>query len=536
VRFLVVFLLVRGNHLFEGGHATVAARDAHGDVPVDKFVQGLLEASNKYGSDATEKYIARATTPDPRMASQRKAAEDAIRKQLTAVPGISVPERMKYGSMKGFSDTRCHRQELIGSEGYDRFSHGSGAIRESSEEERLVWSPEAEALFSEALTANQFPPDCHERKLLLAELPVYQGLMSNFHFAQVQLLMALKLNRTLVAVRPKSFNKGKVTSPDLYELDTFFSHWSGCQVVTKNEAGEEILPHGWRRSLALDKTGIFDIKGISTFRETFEALKSNPQTMFFLSDKGGFHLAPIIRHTVGKFWPADMWEAFRARSLVWTSHGNDIDAVNDNVKKFMLRAILARWMFTPNTRILDRAQKILRDASVEGPLRPSATMHVRRTDKKHEDPYYLEHESYRGVEEYALALNKKLGEAYPPQSTAPTHLKVLKLLTDSSSGLDEMNRHLGKEFPIATILSDAPPEELSSGHHLLPRELKVVEFEKFLAGMWVAATYTQFGVVTLTSNVGRVLLELLGAKYCVSQLRREGPLITSLDEAWITNP
>lgn len=138
---------------------------------------------------------------------------------------------------------------------------------------------------------------------------------------------------------------------------------------------------------------------------------------------------------------------------VWTSHGQDPSSVNDNVKKFMLRAVLARWMFTPNKRVLDTARSMLHQSSIEVcplsvhspvhalifllvndlqvPYKSSATLHIRRTDKRHEDPYYLQHASYRAIDEYAISLKNAIVHLSSSSKPSAT-LDMLAVLTDSS--------------------------------------------------------------------------------------------------------
>ena len=79
-----------------------------------------------------------------------------------------MSERLSYGrlfSSKGEppeAEKRCARDLLLGSQDSDPFRYPGEASRSEREEERLVWSAEAERIFFEALTANQFPETCQE--------------------------------------------------------------------------------------------------------------------------------------------------------------------------------------------------------------------------------------------------------------------------------------------------------------------------------------------------------------------------------------
>ena len=68
----------------------IAAAGREQDVSQAKFVQSLLEAGNKYGPEASAKYLRRAREPNAAHAPQRKTAEDAIYSVLTQVPGWHV--------------------------------------------------------------------------------------------------------------------------------------------------------------------------------------------------------------------------------------------------------------------------------------------------------------------------------------------------------------------------------------------------------------------------------------------------------------
>jgi len=122
-------------------------------------------------------------------------------------------------------------------------------------------------------------------------------------------------------------------------------------------------------------------------------------------------------------------------------------------------------------------------------------------------------------------------------------------MSDSLHALKEALESSKTRFPNAKLLSSEPPAELeanhtksakllyTTGHTNLPAGVKRTSFQRFLAAIIAGVRQADYTVMTLNSNVGRFILELLASIKCTSQVVYDGMLGFSVDEThWITNP
>ncbi|CAM6115759.1 unnamed protein product [Calypogeia fissa] len=207
----------------------------------------------------------------------------------------------------------------------------------------------------------------------------------------------------------------------------------------------------------------------------------------------------------------------------------------------VLTSLMSSWMLNrmPSSvkLVADKIMSRYTDTSGQ-PLwkSPVLAIHIRQTDKLGEDPYFSEHGVYRPVEDYAIhmkQLEKKYGFQFPS----------IFLISDSGTALESMMSILnGNE-------SAAPPQhgryvmhdwtaddhlvEKFNNHANVSKGLKHDMQTHCLATLYIVQKIADHAIVTHSSNVGRFIAEIMAAKHRLAFVDREGPLVTSLDNAWV---
>jgi len=230
----------------------------------------------------------------------------------------------------------------------------------------------------------------------------------------------------------------------------------------------------------------------------------------------------------------------------------------ESEKSFMLRALLVRYFLKPSDQVLKQMEHIrahrvsgcTESAYLQKP-QPYVSVHVRRTDKTVEDPYWYAHREYRSLDNIAEMTHEKVkqGDALGE----PSEWSVF-LMSDSNSVAQSFNQSMNNlhetaspntcpsslftddyRIPIGDkahrlnrfVKGKKKTKELD--HSYIPDNLKEIYQQHFYAQTLLAAEATSM-IVTMSSNVGRFLFEYAGALVGMAQTSQtDGPLGLSLD-------
>lgn len=141
------------------------------------------------------------------------------------------------------------------------------------------------------------------------------------------------------------------------------------------------------------------------------------------------------------------------------------------------------------------------------------------------DPYWKQHgHSYRSIGDYV--------EAIVNATSAHGRWASVFLMTDSEKAVAEFTDALHQAVN-ATVMLDKLENrtviEASGGHVNVPEEMKHELQLQFVSTVSVVRRIAEFAVGNLSSNVFRVLLQLIGAEQRCAQTRRTGGLAYSFD-------
>mmetsp|Transcript_1210 Transcript_1210/g.4291 ORF Transcript_1210/g.4291 Transcript_1210/m.4291 type:complete len:386 (-) Transcript_1210:3730-4887(-) len=382
----------------------------------------------------------------------------------------------------------------------------------------------------------QFPESCAAAKWLLVSMPAYQGLMSDLHYFQVQLVFGMFLGRTVIPLPEIDLNLGDkrhnhAVRPDLYHMGNYFHFLSGCPVLENGLVnGTLAIPP---RPPILKELFSIPIASPSSFSDMLEVVKNDERRVVWLRERDTQH--KLLRKRVGNSVPADIWAQLVQSGQVFIEGlerpCKETD-IHRHLQTFFLRSVLARFIFAPKACVVNRAAEIL-DGSTKKPM---AVVHVRRTDKSSEDPNFKRTGEFAQLSTYVTALVE-----------ARVNWATIYLMSDDMVAITELTNLLKTHFPASAIRYQEPSLNLGrtktlpsgmtiSGHHSLPEAEKKFDFLTFIAEVWGVTRAADYFVGTFSSNVGRAIEELLGAQKCAGQVDVSGPLATSIDDKWIPFP
>lgn len=113
------------------------------------------------------------------------------------------------------------------------------------------------------------------------------------------------------------------------------------------------------------------------------------------------------------------------------SHKEEV--IGQHLQTFFLRAVLARYIFAPRAQVVKRALEIIDVSELKTPM---AVVHIRRTDKKTEDPRFKRTGHFSGLEEYVA-----------PLLSSNVSWASIYLMTDDAAALAEMTDLLQVQLP-----------------------------------------------------------------------------------------
>ncbi|CAM6115769.1 unnamed protein product [Calypogeia fissa] len=429
----------------------------------------------------------------------------------------------------------------------DQNSVGLQKLRTHRAVGSLWWDERAEQYFMSKLEASQFPADCSHAHWI-AHYEWGSGLLSDVHIFLLPLFFAMVRGHTLVPISEPFFHHAfngcgpklshlnmqcffNVTNCNPAEDTSRLSHILEMRKEMERTTWEEVLmeevdyfsPGGVTviRTWKMPAWGTEVCVASSVFSSYVEAFNYNKLTLW---DEMGHH---------GKVGIVTAGSTSKCPQNEQDLRARRVDLV--------LTSLMSSWMLNrmPSSvkLVADKIMSRYTDTSGQ-PLwkSPVLAIHIRQTDKLGEDPYFSEHGVYRPVEDYAIhmkQLEKKYGFQFPS----------IFLISDSGTALESMMSILnGNE-------SAAPPQhgryvmhdwtaddhlvEKFNNHANVSKGLKHDMQTHFLATLYIVQKIADHAIVTHSSNVGRFIAEIMAAKHRLAFVDREGPLVTSLDNAWV---
>jgi len=491
-----------------GLHSRIYTRVEVSKDRIDDNASSRLKSAIQSASEKTEQRVQRGRTE----------LVQVFGEDYEAWP-ITLRDRLQL--FDGIGEERACGETLV--ESYDR-------------NQTIRWTERAERLLYERLMQTQFPESCAAAKWLLVSMPAYQGLMSDLHYFQVQLVFGMFLGRTVIPLPEIDLNLGDkrhnhAVRPDLYHMGNYFHFLSGCPVLENGLVnGTLAIPP---RPPILKELFSIPIASPSSFSDMLEVVKNDERRVVWLRERDTQH--KLLRKRVGNSVPADIWAQLVQSGQVFIEGlerpCKETD-IHRHLQTFFLRSVLARFIFAPKACVVNRAAEIL-DGSTKKPM---AVVHVRRTDKSSEDPNFKRTGEFAQLSTYVTALVE-----------ARVNWATIYLMSDDMVAITELTNLLKTHFPASAIRYQEPSLNLGrtktlpsgmtiSGHHSLPEAEKKFDFLTFIAEVWGVTRAADYFVGTFSSNVGRAIEELLGAQKCAGQVDVSGPLATSIDDKWIPFP
>eukprot|EP00898_Chlorokybus_atmophyticus_P003049 jgi/Chlat1/3745/Chrsp259S03889 len=346
---------------------------------------------------------------------------------------------------------------------------------------QLKWTAQAESLVLKLLQSTQYPVrGCEQANILIAK-PFGTGLFSSINSWRKMLVLALALNRTLVAL----------PDPD-------------------NDAGCESGPNPIRQFLPT----------------ATDPRPSSPQPRVLLAN---YHRGlPHHDYVCTTDFAPWLWDAMTANGWVYASGGGSILQVSPLERQFMLHSIIARWFFVPDHAILYLAARIKAKLRLKWKT-PIAGVHIRQTDKKREDRFFRAEHSYRPLSEFAAAL---LAHA---SAAGNTSYGAVAIMSDAESTIQEVAADPAAHgFPanvsvLYNDLLDRSEVERRGGHKRIAGLERLRFQQHFLAMMLLVLRNAEHVVVTYSSNVGRFMVEYLAAVDRTTQTQPVGRCGSSVE-------
>ncbi|BBM97582.1 hypothetical protein MPTK1_1g06770 [Marchantia polymorpha subsp. ruderalis] len=242
------------------------------------------------------------------------------------------------------------------------------------------------------------------------------------------------------------------------------------------------------------------------------------------------------------------WNEVRKHGSVGV-HGmphESVEHIWEAQMEFAFSSMISSWMMRQtSSRVKEIADTIMAkysDASAGGiPLwkAPVLTVHVRQTDKAWEDPYFQKYKTYRNVSSYATEMNKlesrfgfKWQSIFLISDSGSAIESLAQVLNNVTESPDAANGQDGKRFIMYDWTDDKDMIERIGGHNKIPEDKKYSAQEHFLATLYIIQKISDYAIVQYSSNVGRFISELIGARHRVSCADRVGPNALSMDYYW----
>ncbi|KAL3676682.1 hypothetical protein R1sor_026630 [Riccia sorocarpa] len=244
-----------------------------------------------------------------------------------------------------------------------------------------------------------------------------------------------------------------------------------------------------------------------------------------------------------------LWKEVQEHGKIGVHVGTDgaVQEPLDSQIDFALHGMLSAWMMRQTT---DRVKKIAEDIMSRysddngRPLwtPPVLAIHIRQTDKKAEDPYFMKHHRYRSVDEYIERMKSFEDqfdfrwESLLIMSDSGSALQSLAVAINNVTGSpDSMNGQAGKRFIMYDWNFDNSMIESRGGHENIPPNMKRSAQEHFLATLYITSKIADYAVVSYSSNVGRFMSEIISGRQRLATSNSLGPIALSLDYSWAHN-
>ncbi|CAI5469516.1 unnamed protein product, partial [Closterium sp. Yama58-4] len=380
----------------------------------------------------------------------------------------------------------------------------------------VQWTETAHVIIYDAITALQHPRSCDDAKLMVVEADV-SGLMWNFRSFVRALSLGMKLNRTVIPaprrLGGKRWEYATFDGCDEKHLGCYFPNITTCKIPDDLNS-----PVSWK-SWNFTCNGLCDVDRLAEI--------SNERVIYLEPMNG------VYPGWGGDIWPSHFWTQMRNdpfRILRQCGNAELAGFFAGSGAPFMLHAIISQWLFQPQHHILDIEKDILKQ--YPGWSRPAVSLHIRRTDKEQEDPFWRLHgHQYRGLSNYTNAIETSA-------ANLSMHWNSLFIMSDSQTVIKNMESYVATISDAPSLmfdnLTDRTVLERVGGHVYVPADEKKGIQDHFLASFSLAYKISDHAIGTLSSNVFRVLVQLLGAERKMVQTEMVGILATSLDtpEGW----
>ncbi|KAG6545017.1 hypothetical protein Mapa_013709 [Marchantia paleacea] len=222
-----------------------------------------------------------------------------------------------------------------------------------------------------------------------------------------------------------------------------------------------------------------------------------------------------------------------------------LSALRDGQVDFAMMSMVSAWMMSRTSvsvkKIAHHIMAKYADSNGRPLWRPPViAMHIRQTDKMMEDPYFRAHGKYRGVRDY-IDLMKTM------ETKHTFEWQSVFIISDSGTAIDSfarvlngvgmgrapdsMNGRDGKRFVMYDWSWDDKLIERTGGHLKIPPAMKFAAQEHFLATLYIIHKIADYAYVSYSSNVGRFVGELVGARHRLAMELPLGPNAYSWDSA-----
>jgi len=364
----------------------------------------------------------------------------------------------------------------------------------------LMWDAVATKQYfeNEVLRPLQFPDQCKVSKYLTIDAFNW-GLLSQVRDFADQLMAGLYYNRTVVL--------------DLTTYEKFSNNWESAFLGCKRPYLECFFPSF--SSCTYNET--LRDKGIRTKEE---------------AEKLGAHHWPftawVIPHT-GKFFPEWLWNTFVRRDLVRLHDGTRVRPASANMfegyspdlvasmKTSMLRSLLVPAALTPLPPAIKMADEILGSQPYELPM---LAIHIRRTDKTDEDPYYAAFHKFLPTK-YFFKIARQLEER------EGVTFKSVFIMTDTPGLVPQIKKSGVAKAEMRgdpTILHNnwfevqkklkgaAYMKQFEGGYKHVSAEVKRQYQFSFLAEVFAAARHSSYVLGSGSSGVGQIIAQSIAAR------------------------
>eukprot|EP00958_Prasinococcus_capsulatus_P013879 scaffold1439_cov404-Prasinococcus_capsulatus_cf.AAC.52 len=442
----------------------------------------------------------------------------------------------------------------------------------------LRWSPEAEQSLYAELQRLQFPSTpCNEARILIARAPMAADVDDALLFRLPQEWAPTCMCSYGSSCCPSSWTEpwscaksltryrdGRC-SPELHNLLLYLEDVSACKVDW--EAKKVFDARGRGEPLDLPED-MHEASGVGQVMEDLFAVRMmvaaesqaspySPETLkscLMLATLVIFHLSPhqqvvhvptefniraskAMGHDVYTF-DQDLrkqqegfgiksrgvlnrwWSRAVRERTVWIEGKEDASEATWRQVDYMIHSLLMKWIFVPKPPLVAKAQHLV-PPTIKHPM---AVIHIRQTDKREEDKYWIQHHELRPLEHYY----ERLG-AY--EKAHDFKWGTIFVLSDSHHVVKISAKEIAEQFPHADVLTDTPITALEQkhidakrrkgryhlGHTALGGEEKKQHYEDFISVLFAVSSQADYLVGSFSSNVARVIAEMLSANGCISQ-------------------